>query len=130
MFRIVLYTFRRNLRADKPLFKICFPLCVGVYAKPQADFVFDLPQGLDTPCSEAGRGFSEGQAQRIAIARALLRRGAILLMDEPTSSLDASTERQLLKNLSDYAAGRTVIIVTHRPLPEGYATGTVNLDMM
>lgn len=95
-----------------------------------ADFVFDLPQGLDTPCSEAGSGFSEGQAQRIAIARALLRRGAILLMDEPTSSLDANTERQLLKNISDYAAGRTVIIVTHRPLPEGYATGTVNLDMM
>lgn len=93
-----------------------------------ADFVFDLPEGLDTPCSEAGVGLSEGQAQRIAIARALLRRGAILLMDEPTSSLDASTEHRLLHNLSREMLGRTVIIVTHRPLPDGYATGIVNLD--
>jgi ABC-type bacteriocin/lantibiotic exporter with double-glycine peptidase domain len=93
-----------------------------------ADFVFDLPDGLDTLCSEAGAGLSEGQAQRIAIARALLRKGAVLLMDEPTSSLDASTEQQLLHNLADYASGRTVIIVTHRPLPAGYATGIVNLD--
>lgn len=93
-----------------------------------ADFVFDLPEGLDTRCSEAGSGLSEGQAQRIAIARALLRRGAILLMDEPTSSLDASTEQQLLQNLAHSTAGRTIIIVTHRPLPDGYATGVVNLD--
>lgn len=93
-----------------------------------ADFVFDLPEGIDTPCSEAGGGLSEGQAQRIAIARALLRRGALLLMDEPTSSLDAATERRLLQNLAAHASGRTVIIVTHRPLPEGYATGVVDLD--
>lgn len=93
-----------------------------------ADFVFDLPEGLDTRCSEAGSGLSEGQAQRIAIARALLRRGAILLMDEPTSSLDASTEQQLLQNLAHSTAGRTIIIVTHRLLPKGYASGVVNLD--
>lgn len=93
-----------------------------------ADFVFDLPEGIDTPCSEAGGGLSEGQAQRIAIARALLRRGALLLMDEPTSSLDAATERRLLQNLAAHASGRTVIIVTHRPLPDGYATGVVDLD--
>lgn len=93
-----------------------------------ADFVFDLPEGIDTPCSEAGGGLSEGQAQRIAIARALLRRGALLLMDEPTSSLDAATERRLLQNLATHASGRTVIIVTHRPLPDGYATGVVDLD--
>lgn len=93
-----------------------------------ADFVLDLPGGLDAPCSESGGGLSEGQAQRIAIARALLRRGAVLLMDEPTSALDSSTEHQLLHNLSQLSAGRTVIIVTHRPLPDGYATGVVNLD--
>jgi len=93
-----------------------------------ADFVFDLPEGIDAPCSEAGGGLSEGQAQRIAIARALLRRGALLLMDEPTSSLDAATERRLLQNLATHASGRTVIIVTHRPLPDGYATGVVDLD--
>ncbi|MBQ5861159.1 MAG: ABC transporter ATP-binding protein, partial [Alistipes sp.] len=93
-----------------------------------ADFVLDLPDGLDTPCSESGGGLSEGQAQRIAIARALLRKGAVLLMDEPTSSLDASTEQLLLKNLADYASGRTAIIVTHKPLPDGYCTAVVNLD--
>lgn len=93
-----------------------------------AGFVLDLPGGLDAPCSESGGGLSEGQAQRIAIARALLRRGAVLLMDEPTSALDSSTEHQLLHNLSQLSAGRTVIIVTHRPLPDGYATGVVNLD--
>ena len=93
-----------------------------------ADFVFDLPDGLDTSCSEAGVGLSEGQAQRIAIARALLRKGAVLLMDEPTSSLDGTTEKKLLENLSRFAANRTVIIVTHRPMPEGYCTNIVNLD--
>lgn len=93
-----------------------------------ADFVLDLPDGLDTPCSEAGGGLSEGQAQRIAIARALLRKGAVLLMDEPTSSLDASTEQLLLKNLAEYASGRTAIIVTHKPLPEGYCNAVVNLE--
>ena len=51
-----------------------------------ADFVFDLPEGMDTLCGERGSGLSEGQAQRIAIARGLLRPGSILLLDEPTSS--------------------------------------------
>ena len=58
-----------------------------------ADFVFDFPEGLDTPCSELGGGLSEGQAQRIAIARALLRPGAVLLFGEFTSSLDDDTAR-------------------------------------
>jgi ABC-type bacteriocin/lantibiotic exporter with double-glycine peptidase domain len=49
-------------------------------------------------------------------------------MDEPTSSLDASPEQQLLKNLADYASGRTAIIVTHKPLPDGYCNAVVNLD--
>ena len=59
-----------------------------------ADFVRELPQGLDTPCGEMGTGISEGQAQRIAIARGLLRPGNIVLLDEPTSSLDSDTERR------------------------------------
>lgn len=79
-----------------------------------ADFVYDLPEGLDTVCGERGTGLSEGQSQRIAIARALLRRGGLLLLDEPTASLDSQTERTLLERLSGSIGGRTLIIVTHR----------------
>lgn len=76
------------------------------------DFVFALPQGMETPCNERGGGLSEGQAQRIAIARALLRRGGILLLDESTSALDEETERRLLKNV--LSRRRTTIFITHR----------------
>ena len=79
-----------------------------------ADFVTDLPEGLDTLCGERGAGLSEGQAQRIAIARSLLRDGGILLLDEPTASLDAETEKTLLQRLTSNLNGRTMIIVTHR----------------
>lgn len=79
-----------------------------------ADFVATLPDGLDTRCGEQGSGLSEGQAQRIAIARGLLRPGGILLLDEPTSSLDGATERLLLQRLSEQLDGRTLLLVTHR----------------
>ncbi len=79
-----------------------------------ADFVAELPEGLDTLCGERGSGLSEGQAQRIAIARSLLRKGGLLLLDEPTSALDAETEQTLLKRLISRLHGRTMIIVTHR----------------
>lgn len=79
-----------------------------------ADFVFDLPEGLDSLCGEQGTGLSEGQAQRIAVARGLLRPGGILLMDEPTSSLDAETERILLERLAVQVKHKTLILITHR----------------
>lgn len=79
-----------------------------------ADFVYDLPEGLDTLCSEGGAGVSEGQAQRIAIARSLLKKGGVLLLDEPTASLDPQTEKLMLDRLKDGMSGRTMIIVTHR----------------
>ena len=82
--------------------------------KSCAEFVFSLPDGLDTRCSEQGGGLSEGQAQRIAIARALLRNRAVLVFDEATSALDGDTECRLLRNiLSDDK--HTVIFITHRP---------------
>lgn len=84
-----------------------------------AEFVFDLPQGLDTPCAESGGGLSEGQAQRIAIARALLRNRPVMLFDEATSALDPETERTLLGNVLS-ASGKTVIFVTHRPAVVDY----------
>ena len=79
-----------------------------------ADFARQLPQGLDTLCGEMGAGFSEGQAQRIAIARGLLRSGSIVLLDEPTSSLDADTEQVLLERLQRSIQGKTLIIITHQ----------------
>lgn len=78
-----------------------------------ADFVSQLPDGLDSRFSEQGGGLSEGQAQRISIARALLRPGSIMLLDEATSALDMQTERQVLENILRDTR-RTVIFVTHR----------------
>ncbi len=80
-----------------------------------ADFVAGLRLGLDTPCGEQGHGLSEGQAQRIAIARGLLRPGAILLLDEISASLDEATETLLMQRLMERAQGHTVLMVTHRP---------------
>ena len=79
-----------------------------------ADFVFDLSIGLDTQCFESGAGLSEGQAQRIAIARALLRPGSILLLDEFSSALDAETESALLERLTSELPDHTMIFITHR----------------
>ncbi len=80
-----------------------------------AEFVLSLPEGLDTKCGEQGGGLSEGQAQRIAIARSLLRPGSVLLFDEATSALDPDTERLLLERLAEARGQRTVIFITHRP---------------
>ena len=79
-----------------------------------ADFVYDLPEGLSTLLGERGAGLSEGQLQRLAIARAVLSGHPILLLDEATSALDEVTEAQLLDNLKRMT-DRTVLIVTHRP---------------
>ncbi len=92
-----------------------------------ADFVSELPAGLDTPCSEAGGGLSEGQAQRITIARALLRNRPVMLFDESTSALDPATEQQLLANLLD-TRHRTIIFITHRPAVVKYCDRVLRLD--
>ena len=77
------------------------------------EFVSALPLGIHSPIGEGGKGFSEGQAQRIAIARALVRKAPILLLDEVTSALDLDTEQQVLKNLM--SRGVTCLVATHRP---------------
>jgi ABC-type multidrug transport system fused ATPase/permease subunit len=79
-----------------------------------ADFVLDMPEGLDSQCFEKGAGLSEGQAQRIAIARALLRPGRVLLLDEFSSALDTQTETLLLERLTARLSDRTMIFITHR----------------
>ena len=100
---------------------------IAALHKSCADFVMELPQGLDTVCSESGGGLSEGQAQRIAIARALLRRGSIMLFDEATSALDPDTERQLLRNILD-KHDKTVIFITHRPAVVEYCDQTLHME--
>ena len=80
-----------------------------------------------TPCGEMGDGLSEGQAQRIAIARALLKDAPYLLLDEATSALDEETERAVLKDIMERYKGRTIIFVTHRPEALKYSTQTFRL---
>ena len=79
-----------------------------------ADFVMELPDGLETELGERGLGLSEGQAQRIAIARGLLRPGSILLLDEISAALDEQTERELFARLFANYPDKTMILITHR----------------
>ena len=92
-----------------------------------ADFVADLSEGLDTPCGEKGEGLSEGQAQRIAIARGLLRSGSIIMLDEPTSALDAETTRLLLLRLTEKVGSKTLILITHQEQTARLCSHTVRL---
>lgn len=93
-----------------------------------ADFVYALPEGLDSPCQEAGGGLSEGQAQRIAIARALLRKGPILLFDEFSSSLDEETEQLLMQRLTHDFPHKTMLFITHRMAISPYCDRTLTLS--
>lgn len=97
-----------------------------------ADFVFSLPNGLDTHCGEMGDGLSEGQAQRIAIARALLHKSPILLLDESTSSLDAETEQRVIEGIvkgnATARGGQTIIFITHRPAVLKYCTQELRIS--
>jgi len=106
-------TIRYNLQLAKPeatddeLREVLHTAC--------ADFIYDLPEGIDTELGERGSGLSEGQAQRIAIARGLLRPGSILLLDEISSSLDEPTERELYSRLFAAYPEKTMLFITHRP---------------
>ena len=92
-----------------------------------ADFVLEFPNGMDTQCFEAGGGLSEGQAQRIAIARALLRPGSILLLDEFSSALDADTENTLMQRLTTELPDHTMIFITHRDKIIDYCTDVLRI---
>lgn len=92
-----------------------------------ADFVMDLPDGMDSVCGEGGTGLSEGQAQRIAIARGLLRPGKILLLDEFSSSLDPSTELRLMENIMALSGDKTIIFITHREAVAAHCSRIVRI---
>lgn len=94
-----------------------------------AEFVYDLPDGLETMCGESGTGLSEGQCQRIAIARALLHQGGIMILDEATSALDVETEERLLENIHKQLAGsKTIVFISHRPAALRIADDVVTLQ--
>ena len=78
------------------------------------EFVRELPMGYETELGERGGKLSTGQRQRLSIARAILRDSPILILDEPTASLDAETEQRVIKNLSDWGENRVIFIITHR----------------
>ncbi len=107
-------TIRYNLQLAKPdatndeMWEVLHTTC--------ADFVKELPEGLDTELGERGSGLSEGQAQRIAIARGLLRPGSIMLLDEISSSLDEETERELFTRLFAIRPAKTYLLITHRTM--------------
>ena len=105
-------TIRFNLQVANP--EASDQELIGALHTACADFVQELPDGLDTMLGERGTGLSEGQAQRIAIARGLLRPGSILLLDEISSSLDATTEAELYSRLFKAYPNKTMIFITHR----------------
>ena len=105
-------TIRYNLQLAKP--DATDTELKKVLHTAMADFVFQLPEGVDTECGERGGGLSEGQAQRIAIARGLLRPGNIMLLDEISASLDEQTEHELYRRLFEAYPQKTMIFITHR----------------
>lgn len=119
-------TVRDNLLLGNP--KATQEMMRSALRSAAADFVMELPEGVDTECLEGGIGFSEGQAQRIAIARGLLKGGNIILLDEPTSALDAATQKELMTRLIDSLPhSHTVIIVTHSHEVTKYCTDILEL---
>ena len=118
-------TIRYNLQLAKP--EATDEELRAVLHTACADFVDDLPEGIDTELAERGGGLSEGQAQRIAIARGLLHDGSILLLDEISSSLDEPTERELYRRLFAAHPRKTMLFITHRPTVTAQCDETIAL---
>jgi ATP-binding cassette subfamily B protein/subfamily B ATP-binding cassette protein MsbA len=78
------------------------------------EFIARLPDGYDTVVGEQGATLSEGERQRLTIARAVLRQAPILILDEPTSSVDVATEASIMEGLERFIAGRTTFVIAHR----------------
>jgi ATP-binding cassette subfamily C protein CydD len=114
-------TLRENIRFARPEATDDEVNEAARFAKVDS-FAADLPEGLDTRLGEAGFGLSGGQAQRIAIARAVLKNAPLLLLDEPTAHLDPATESEVLDSLRRLTLGRTVILVSHSAAAHAWNT--------
>jgi thiol reductant ABC exporter CydD subunit len=99
----------------------------AIAAAGLTDAVRNLPDGLDTVLGDRGAGLSAGERQRVALARAFLRDAPLLLLDEPTASLDGETEREIVRTIARLAEGRTVVLVAHRPALIGMADRVLSL---
>jgi thiol reductant ABC exporter CydD subunit len=102
-------------------------LRAALEAVDAATFVDDLPDGWRTILGEAGAGISQGQRQRLSLARALARPASLVLLDEPTAALDEPTEQRVLAGIARAVRGRTVVLVTHRPGPLALADQVIAL---
>ena len=92
------------------------------------EFVNELPNGLDTKIGERGHGLSEGQSQRLAIARAFIRKAPFLILDEATSALDEKTEVEVLKGLAQLSPRPTCMIITHRKSILAYCDREIKIE--
>jgi ABC-type bacteriocin/lantibiotic exporter with double-glycine peptidase domain len=119
-------TIRDNLALGNPTADDA-TLRAALSAADATGFIDALPAGWDTELGEGGAGLSQGQRQRLALARAIARPSAVLLLDEPTASLDERTERRVLAGIRTAAVGRTVVLVTHRTAPLGLADHSIHL---
>lgn len=120
-------TIRENLLVVKPD-ATEEEISEAVYVSAMESYLNQLPHGLDTTLGEAGSGLSEGQAQRLTIARAILGGAPILLLDECTSALDVATEELVLQRIYELK-NRTCIAVTHRPAAERICSGRIQMDL-
>lgn len=117
---MVTFGSKEDLYRDQEIWDVLETACAK-------DFIEKLPQGLDTAIQEKGVGLSEGQLQRIAVARALFTQRPILLLDEATSALDEATEKKLLQHLKSMT-DRTILFVTHRPNGLAICDREVHID--
>ena len=116
-----------NIRLGRPL-ATAAEVDAAVAAAGLGPVVAGLPAGLATVLGERGVGLSAGERQRVALARAFLRDAPLLLLDEPTASLDGEVEAEVLAAVRRLAAGRTVLLVAHRPALAALADRVVAMD--
>ncbi len=123
---LFLDTIRNNLAIARPATDA--ELWLALEAARVADWVRALPRGLDTMLAETGSSVSTGQGRRLCLARTLLSKAPILLLDEPTSGLDRKTELAFLRDLTQAAEGRTLLVVTHADLPDETGMRVVDIE--
>jgi ATP-binding cassette subfamily C protein CydC len=120
-------TIRENIVLARPE-AMAAEVAAAVYDAALDEWIARLPEGLDTRVGEGGSAISGGEARRIAVARTLLKEATLVILDEPTEGLDGETERKLLERLDRRLAGKSLLLITHRPAPLALAERVVRLE--